>query len=196
MVSDYDYPIGWVEQYIYDTKHILETHWHQVYIIGLSAYGLVRHHFFRLLCMPITWFNIIITIRLLYHIIVHRPALIYRHNIHRFCGWLPLYVAHICKINSCMMYHDLGYFSLYPSRVTKESDIDLTFSKQHFLSGCHGLHRFFAYIKYRHLKLLHIALRKYVHIHFVPSEYMQRYVQDIIQVPSDRISTLAHCLIS
>lgn len=94
------------------------------------------------------------------------------------------------------MYHDLGYFSLYPSRVTKESDIDLTFSKQHFLSGCHGLHRFFAYIKYRHLKLLHIALRKYVHIHFVPSEYMQRYVQDIIQVPSDRISTLAHCLIS
>lgn len=192
IVNDYDYLIWWVEQYIHNSAQILRSHGHQVKIIGMSCRWLVKYRIVRLmlfLCLPA---NIIITIRLLWCIFIRKPHIIYWQNIHRACGRLPVYCARICGIPSAIMYHDFWCITMYPSKLTQESDIDLKFSLPTYqwslISYCMQM------TKYYHLCRLHFVIRHIIDKHFVPTEFMKPYIQHIIHIPTQRIFILAHCL--
>ena len=194
LVSDYDYPLWGVEQYVHTTQQILQSHGDQVSILGIDARGMVKYRRFRLVLFVWAWFNIIFTIRLLLHIMFVRPDLIYRHNIHRACGPLPVLCAYLCGIKWCIMYHDLWYFCMYPSLVKEESDIDLTFSAPKIDSSTWALQSCAMYLKYFYLTYLHLVMVHCISIHMVPSAYMIPYVHHVVGVPSDHIFTLPHCL--
>lgn len=191
MVSDYHSPIGGVEQHIESVIDTLQQHGHWVYMVWLSLWWWVKYRRVRLLTIWTVICNVWMAVQVLYAIIVYKPQYIYRHNVHRFCGRLPIYCASWCNIKMCIMYHDLWYFCLYPSKITQESDIDTTFNRKHFVNQAKGIARIGAHLKYLHLKRLHYILRHCIDVHLVPSTYMVIYVQDIIKIPSRRIHTLA-----
>lgn len=93
-----------------------------------------------------------------------------------------------------MMYHDLGYFHPFPSKVYQEKQVKkLTFKS--FLKMCESKNPIvllLAMWKYLSLLLLKRQLEKHLDKHLVPSSFMETMVQQAFTAKKSNIQTFGH----
>ena len=98
------------------------------------------------------------------------------------------------------MYHDLGYFHPYPSKVTDESQI-LPLSLSNFIKMYTDLDptnkdrtikKILVWLKYFHIKLLSSILKKNMDLYLVPSPFIKDLLQLSRWVDPTKIKVLSH----
>lgn len=177
MISDYDAPIGGIEQYIRDAAQLLATENHDVSVVWLSLPSRILHRV-RALLMPLTACNIFFAIKLSYIIITKKPQLLWRHSVSRYIGWFPIWVASLFHIRTWMMYHDLWYFHPYPRLLTdiqqipKEQDLQSWLQAGHETGQTWVINNTLMTLKYRGTSAIRWSLIRSCEYHLVPSPYM------------------------
>ena len=123
-----------------------------------------------------------------------KPDVIRYHSTLRWLGWMSIWASKNIPAEKWMMYHDLWYFSPFPSTITEISQIHTPLSLRHFLSGTKWRQFPFIAGKYLTVKLLSLTLKKTIDHHLVPSEFMIDMVHKSYRIPKEKISVLAHFL--
>jgi hypothetical protein len=196
MISDYDAPIGGIEQYIRDAAQLLSTDDYMVTLVWLSLSSRLLHRV-RPFLLPVTAFNLYFALKLVYQIIIIKPDLIRRHSVSRYIGWFPIWVVWLFRVPTWMMYHDLGYFHPYPSLLTEVSQIHRVWSLRLWLQAWHEvgqvwiINNIFMTLKFWGISLLRWALVHTASIHLVPSSYMVSILQQR-WIETKKIQVLGH----
>ncbi len=188
MISDYDAPIGGIEQYIRDAAQLLSTDDYCVTLVWLSLSSRLLHHI-RPFLLPVTALNLYFALKVVYKIIVIKPDLIRWHSVSRYVGWFPIWVVWLFHIRTWMMYHDLGYFHPYPSLLTDVSQIPTSPTLRSRLQAGREVGQIWLIktilmtLKFRGISMIRWSLIRSVSIHLVPSPYMlpiiqQRWVEE------------------
>jgi hypothetical protein len=177
MISDYDAPVGGIEQYIRDAAQLLSTDGYDVQIVWLMLPARILRHA-RTFLLHVTAFNIYLTIKLLCIILLKKPDLIRRHSVSRYVGRFPIWIVGLFGIRTWMMYHDLWYFHPYPSLLTDVSQVPKSWSLSSWLAAGRLVGRtsvintIMMTLKFRSISAIRWALLRTVSIHLVPSPYM------------------------
>lgn len=177
MISDYDAPLGGIEQYIRDAKKLLESDWHECRIVWLqwSQSQLNRR---RWLLMWKTAGNIISALQIVYHIITYQPDVIWWHSVSRYIGRLPMRVSGIRNTRQRIMYHDLWYVHPYPSTVTDVSQIPHTRDLHSWLAAGRTvgktsfINTVMMTLKFWSNSMIRRVVLRNIDKHLVPSEFM------------------------
>ena len=107
---------------------------------------------------------------------------------------MPIDAIKTNKAKKRMMYHDLGYFHPYPSKVQKVEEVQgLSFTT--FLKMAqtkNPLKLLLVAGKRISLNFLKKSLNRYIDLHLVPSSFMVPLVKRAIGVSTDKIHTLEH----
>lgn len=107
---------------------------------------------------------------------------------------MPISALDTIKVPKRMMYHDLGYFHPYPSKVQNPEEVeDLSFTS--FIKMAKSKNPFeLCFVTGRWLALMCLknSLKKYIDRHLVPSSFMVPLVKRAIGVSTDKIQTLEH----
>ena len=108
---------------------------------------------------------------------------------------MPLLAINTTKAEKWMMYHDLGYFYPFPSKLEREEQIKtpLTFSK--FMSSVHThnpIKKLAMMGKYVLLKCIRNQLSETIDLHLVPSAFMKPILHKSYGVEEERITVLSH----
>lgn len=151
--------------------------------------------YLRSLLLICTACNVFSAVQLMYKCMTFRPNIIRFHSISRFHGRLPILLSWCCPAKKMMMYHDLGYFHPYPSKLTEESQILPRGIKNWFLMTKqitnNPIRLFFSFLKFFNILFLRFALLYTVDKHLVPSDFMVKYLVDW-WVKKSSINVLPH----
>jgi hypothetical protein len=104
-------------------------------------------------------------------------------------------VSKASKAEKRMMYHDLGYFYPYPSRLENESQIRYPFTMKNFIGSAKTRNPVkIAAIrwKYQVVKSIKTQLQKGFKLHLVPSSFMKPIVQQSYGIPDEQIVVFPH----
>ena len=186
-ISDYKELFGWIEIYIHNASKVLQAHEWKTKTVWLSASIAVLKKI-RGALLPITGLNLISMIQVVYYSITWKPDVVRFHSVSRYHGWLPVRISGFFKSKKLMMYHDLGYFHPYPSKVTQEIQVlARSYSNWIKMGGGGGGVKF----KFLSMSLLRRALIRTIDSHIVPSEFMVNY---LIKrwIPKNKIQVLPH----
>jgi hypothetical protein len=96
-----------------------------------------------------------------------------------------------------MMYHDLGYFTPYPSKVSAVSEIQTPLTFQHFLAWPRKkgvIMKIAVCCKYFWLKSLIKILKSSVDLHLVPSDFMESFLSEGLEISPKKVKVLHHFL--
>lgn len=187
MISDYNAPVGGIEQYIRDAAQLLRTEDNEVQIVWLSLRSGLLHRV-RPLLLPMTGLNMVIACKVVRSLITNKPDLIWRNSVSRYIWWFPIWVAGWRRIRTWMMYHDLWYFHPYPSLLTDVSQIPSNRTLRSWLAAGRAvgktgvLQQIMMTLKFWSLGMIRRALIRSTSIHLVPSPYMvdivaQRWIE-------------------
>ncbi len=196
MISDYDAPVGGIEQYIRDAAQLLSTDGDDAQIVWLMLPARILRHA-RTFLLHVTAFNIYFTIKLLCIILLKKPDIIWWHSVIRYVWWLPIWVVWLFNIRTWMMYHDLWYFHPYPSLLTDVSQIPKSRSLSSWLAAGRLVGKtsmtntIMMTLKFRSTSAIRRALTRSVSIHLVPSPYMTPILESR-WIPPKHISVLGH----
>lgn len=93
-----------------------------------------------------------------------------------------------------MMYHDLGYFHPYPSKVQKVEEVQgLSFTSFLKMAKSKNLLKLLLVAgKWLTLKLLSKTLHKNIDKHLVPSSFMIPLVKKSLGISTDKLHTFEH----
>ena len=196
MVSDYNVPIGGIEQYIRDVTQLLSANKNNVTLVWLNLSSVMLHRI-RHFLLPVTSLNVYFAVKIVFQIITIKPDLIRRHSVSRYIGWFPVWVAWLFRIRTWIMYHDLGYFHPYPSLLAEVSQIPKVWSLISWLQAGYEVDQVWLIktilmiLKFRNISALRRALVRNTSIHFIPSSYMvpileQRWIE------TKKIQVLGH----
>lgn len=125
--------------------------------------------------------NLYEAIRFYFFIQKENPDLIWYHSLIRWNGRMPLRSALSCKAKQWMMYHDLGYFHPFPSKVYEESQVK-PLNWRNFLKMANSKNIFLLLLvmyKYLSLKLLYRQLSKSIDRNLVPSPFMEKFLHNL-----------------
>ena len=107
---------------------------------------------------------------------------------------MPISALEHIKVPKRVMYHDLGYFHPYPSKVQNPEEVkDLSFTS--FIKMAKSKNPFelcFVTGRWLALMCLRNTLKKHIDKHLVPSSFMVPLVKRAIGVSTDKIHTLEH----
>lgn len=194
LVSDFINTIGGIESYLHTVKELLETKGYHVLLWGSECpswfWGKVK----RLWGLWLAVFNCWDALRFHFFIKRENPDLIWYNSMIRWNGWVPVRATRAHRAKKWMMYHDLGYFHPFPSRVyeldqirslTRLHYLEMTQSKNIFVFLC-------ASWKYLSLKLLWIQLKKQISKHLIPSPFIRPYLRAAFDIQINAIETFAH----
>lgn len=196
LVSDYDAPIGGIEQYIRDVTQLLSADKNNVTLVWLNISSMMLHHI-RHFLLPVTSLNIYFAVKIIFQIITIKPDLIRRHSVSRYIGWFPVWIAWLFHIRTWIMYHDLGYFHPYPSLLSEVSQIPRVWKLSSWLQAGYEVDQVWLIktilmiLKFRNISALRRVLVRNISIHFIPSPYMvpileQRWIE------TKKIQVLGH----
>ncbi len=199
LVTDFKTRLGGIETYVHDTNRILtdmefKTHILWAWIPKNSLWKLLRYWGVAFGAL----FNLFFAFRLLLKIVFFKPDLIWFHSTLRRIGWLSFLVAKISKAKKWFMFHDMGYFHAFPSKVYNEKDIKTPLTRKHF-SSCVKQKWFkkifvktWVFLKFLNVKLIQSISKKTVDLYLVPSEYMENIVHKSYRIPVKKVKTLGH----
>jgi hypothetical protein len=94
-----------------------------------------------------------------------------------------------------MMYHDFGYFYPFPRKLFFIDEVKTPLTFQHFLASAKKerlLGKLAVMCKYLWMKGLVKSLKKAVHLHLVPSEFMVAVVEKSYQLPAKKVKAFNH----
>ncbi|MCX6822717.1 MAG: glycosyltransferase [candidate division SR1 bacterium] len=195
IVSDFTNKIGGLETYINDAKDIVHNMGYEAELFGTKirtgALGKLMKYFGFIAAIA----NIRASIQLRIKVKKMKPDLIRYNSVMRYIGRLPLRTMKKAKAEKRMMYHDLGYFYPFPSKLEREEQIKtpLTFSK--FLSSVktqNPIIKLAIIGKYILLKLIQRQLKKSMDLHIVPSAFMRPILQKSYRIDDEKITVLSH----
>lgn len=108
---------------------------------------------------------------------------------------MPLRAARNTKAEQRMMYHDLGYFYPFPSKLERESQIRTPLTRRNFIKSFptrNPLKELAMRVKYMSLKKIKKQLKKRIKLHLVPSAFMKPIVHKSYNIPEEKITVLPH----
>lgn len=195
LTSDYSSNIGWIEQYLQDTKKILSQEWMKIKIFwrSLSTWRYTKILKWFYLCL--SWLNIVYFVQFYLILLKEKPNCIWFHSTLRVIWWLPLYLLPTTK-KILVTYHDLWYFHPFPSLVEKEAQIPLEFSLKSFLSTIENkslLKKWLIILKFFSLSLIKNQLIRKAQYHIVPSDFMVKFLEEQRKIPKEKIIVFPHC---
>lgn len=94
-----------------------------------------------------------------------------------------------------MMFHDLGYFAPFPSKLHEEKQIKTPFMLSNFIKTQptkNPIKKLAIIGKYLSLKLIQTQLKKQIDTFLVPSAFMEDIVQKSYKISKEHIKTFSH----
>lgn len=194
LVSDFINPIWGIETYLHEVKTLLMSKGYQVKLFGSHCpsgfWGRVKKY----LWLSLSLVNIFEAYRFKKFVEAENPDLIWFHSVLRREWRMPISALEHIKVPKRMMYHDLGYFHPYPSKVQNPEEVkDLSFTS--FIKMAKTKNPFklvFVAGKWLSLRLLKKTFNTHIDKHLVPSSFMVPLVKRAIGVSTDKIQTLEH----
>jgi hypothetical protein len=113
----------------------------------------------------------------------------------RYIGRMPIRATRKAKAEKRMMYHDLGYFHPFPSKLEREEEIKTPFTFRNFISSSKTKNPIIKLAitgKYILLKLIQKQLKKSMDLHIVPSAFMKPIVHKSYEIDDEKIVVLPH----
>jgi glycosyltransferase involved in cell wall biosynthesis len=176
LISDFSAPIGWIESHIYAIQTLLIDMWYECRILTSHAGDT---SFSRIASFILAFCNVFFAWKLKKTLVNFAPDLVWLHSVNRAIWpvWLsPLKQLHVPMV---VTYHDLGFTTPFPSKIFHESHIP-EFTLHDFFAEWkkHGgiMLWIASSIKYFLLTLQKPYFRKGA-VHFVPSEFLVKYVK-------------------
>lgn len=195
LVSDFTNKIGWLETYINDAQNFLHTMGYEAELFGIKIktwpWGKLMKYFWFVAAIA----NIRASIQLRRKIKKMKPDLIRYHSIMRYIGRMPLRATRNSKAEKRMMYHDLGYFYPFPSKLEREDQIKTPFTFSNFLSSAKTRNPIIKIAitgKYILLNFIRRSLKKSIDLHLVPSAFMKPIVHRSYDISEEKITVLEH----
>lgn len=124
-----------------------------------------------------------------------KPDLIRYNSIMRYLGRAPLRISENSPAKKRMMFHDLGYFYPFPSKLIHENQIKTPFTLKHFLSSYqtkNPLKKLAIIGKYLSLCLIKKQLQKRMDIFLVPSGFMKDIVHKSYKIENEKVKVFPH----
>jgi len=201
IVSDFINKAGWIETYIHDVKHLLESRWHEV-ILRWSTLPTwskwQRKKRFWLLLSP---FNFWSTSDLNEVLENEKPDIIWFNSLLRWLG--PNVVKTAWKWRKqnkfdskfWMMYHDFGYFYPFPSELYYIENCKTPLTKKNFLSAYkwkNPITKLAVLCKYYWLQPLKKVLKKEIDLHLSPSDCITNIARDSYWIQEKKCRSFPH----
>jgi len=201
IISDFINKAGWIETYIHDVKHLLESRWHEVILWGsrLPAWSQwQRKKRFWLLLSPFNFWSV----NSLNEVLENEKPDIIRFN--SLLRWLGPNVVKTAwkwrkknKLDSkfWMMYHDFGYFYPFPSELYHIEDCKTPLTKKNFTSAYkwnNPITKLAVLCKYCWLQPLKKALKKEIDLHLAPSDCITNIARDSYWIQEKKCRSFPH----
>ena len=195
IISDFINKIGGIETYINDVKDLLHGMWYEVQLFGAKLPKWILGKFLKYLGIAWAICNFRASIQLRRKIKKMNPDLIRYHSIMRYIGRMPLRATRNAKAEKRMMYHDMGYFYPFPSKLEREEQIKTPFTFSNFVSSVktkNPIKKLAIAGKYFSLKLIKNQLEETIDLHIVPSAFMKPIVHKSYVIDDEKITVLPH----
>lgn len=201
IISDFINKAWWIETYIHDVKHLLESRWHEVILrwSTLPAWSKwQRKKRFWLLLSPFNFWSVNSLNEVLEE---EKPDIIWFNSLLR---WLwPNVVKTAWKRikkekTNCkfwMMYHDFGYFYPFPSELYHIEDCKTPLTKKNFLSAYKWKNlvtKLAVLCKYYWLQPLKNVLKKEIDLHLAPSDCITNIARDSYKITEKKCKSFPH----
>jgi hypothetical protein len=108
---------------------------------------------------------------------------------------MPIRDSRNSKAEKRMMYHDLGYFFPFPSKLEREEQIKTPLSFSNFVSSAqtrNPIKKLAMTGKYILLRLIKKQLKKRIDLHIVPSEFIKPILHKSYGITEEKITILPH----
>lgn len=195
IVSDFTNKIGGLETYINDVQDFLRDMGYEAELFGIKIktwpLGKLMKYFGFIAAIG----NFRASIQLRRKIRNMKPDLIRYNSIMRYIGRMPLRATRKAKAEKRMMYHDMGYFYPFPSKLEREERIKTPFTFSNFLSSVetkNPIKKLAIIGKYTLLRLIQKRLKKSMDLHIVPSAFMKPIVHTSYRIDDEKITVLPH----
>lgn len=194
LVSDFINPIGWIETYLHEVRTLLISKGYQVKLFWSHCPSGFWGRIKKYLGLGLSLCNVFEAQRLKTFIQKEKPDLIWFHSMLRREGRMPIDALSHSKAQKRMMYHDLGYFHPYPSKVQKVEEVQgLSFTSFLKMAKSKNLLKLLLVAgKWLTLKLLSKTLHKNIDKHLVPSSFMIPLVKKSLGISTDKLHTFEH----
>lgn len=201
IISDFINKAWWIETYIHDVKHLLESRWHEVILWGstLPAWSKwQRKKRFWLLLSPFNFWSVNSLNEVLEE---KKPDIIWFNSLLR---WLwPNVIKTAWKWRKkeksdykfWMMYHDFGYFYPFPSELYHIEDCKTPLTKKNFLSAYKWKNlvtKLAVLCKYYWLQPLKNVLKKEIDLHLAPSDCITNIAHDSYKIAEKKCRSFPH----
>ena len=201
IISDFINKAWWIETYIHDVKHLLESRWHEVILrwSTLPAWSKwQRKKRFWLLLSP---FNFWSTGDLKKVLEKEKPNIVWFNSLLRWLGPNVVKTAWKWRKESkseCkfwMMYHDFGYFYPFPSELYHIEDCKTPLTKKNFVSAYKWknlITKLAVLCKYYWLQPLKKVLKKEIDLHLSPSDCVTNIARDSYKIWEKKCKSFPH----
>lgn len=184
-----------IETYIHEAQELLQKEGHEVLLMGKKKIPknifLKYYYLIATICNIQSYWNIKKMIK------VFKPDIIRYHNLFRYHGWMGMQAGKHAKAKKIMMYHDLGYFFPYPSKLENMQQFHYPSSAQHFFSSTpskNPIKKLAARCKGLRNYPVRKQIRQQCDTHLVPSSFMEEIVHKSFNIPKKNIKTFPHFL--
>ncbi len=193
LISDYIARVWGIESTLFNSKHIIEDQWWQVYMFWWKLKKTKRIWLWRKLWLISTAYN-----RSNYRKISrwqkkYNPSLIWLHSVNRHLGRLP--ISALEKRKNCSIWcsvHDLWMFHPYGASIENINQLpDFTVSWFTQVSK-NPLKKVMIFLKFLNIHFLKKQLEKKVDLWIVPSEFMIDTIHHKRWIPKEKIKVLPH----
>ncbi len=195
IVSDFINRIGGIETYITDVKDMLTQRGYEVELFGIKAPRGILGKLIKYLGIATSLMNFREAIRLYRKVKTMKPDIIRYHSVMRYLGWMPIRATRKSTAKKWMMFHDLGYFTPFPSALKNENQIHTPLTLKHFVDSqptANPIENLAIMGKYASLRLLKKWLKKTVDTFLVPSEFMVNIVHSSYKIAEKKIKVFSH----
>ena len=195
IVSDFINRIWGIETYINDVKDLLEQHGYEVELCWWTVPSGPIGKLAKYLGIITGLGNFWEAIKLKRKIKKMKPDLIRYNSVMRYLGRAPVRISKYSTAKKRMMFHDLGYFAPFPSRLTQEKHIRTPFTLSNFLKSQptkNPIKKLAIIGKYISLCLIERQLKKRINTFVVPSDFMVDIVHKSYKISNEDIKVFPH----
>lgn len=195
IVSDFINKVGGIETYINDVKDLLEPHGYKIELCGGKVPSGTVGKLIKYLGFITGLGNFWEAIKIQRIIKKTQPDVIRYNSIMRYLGRMPIRASKNSSAKKWMMFHDLGYFAPFPSKLEQEKNIKTPLTLKNFLNSQtskNPLIKLAIIGKYLALLLIKKQLKKSVDTFLVPSNFMVDIVHKSYKIDNEKIKVFPH----
>lgn len=199
IVSDFTTKIWGIENYIHNVKDLLNQNWIQTILYWVES-NFAKKSWFKIFAMFSSLFNFWERFKIKKIIKEYNPDLVFYNSVLRYFGGNSI-VKNKWK-DTWIMYHDFGYFDVFPSNVENTWNLEKKLNFKDFVFWDFGKKWFAWKVKnilfspayiFKFLIVKRIQNQKdKIDLHLVPSKFMEKVVEKSYWIDGKRVKTLKH----